>query len=123
MTDRGPTGRAQDAFDDADFPAYTMGRAAEILGVTPDFLRSLDATGLFTPERSGGGHRRYSRTQLQLAARVRELLDAGHTVLTAACRIANLERELDHTRARLTEPEEHEDQRANRRTTRKEANP
>jgi hypothetical protein len=33
------------AFDDADFPAYTMGRAAEIIGVTPAFLRSLGAAG------------------------------------------------------------------------------
>ena len=120
MTDRGPTGRAQDAFDDADYPAYTMGRAAEILGVTPDFLRSLDATGLFTPERSGGGHRRYSRTQLQLAARVRELLDAGHTVLTAVCRMAELERELEEARDRLAELGAEDDQ---GRTARKGASP
>ena len=29
-------------FDDEDYPAYTMGRAAEMLGTTPGFLRSLD---------------------------------------------------------------------------------
>ena len=40
-----PTDRAQHAFDDADYPAYTMGRAAEMLGVTPDFLRSLGPAG------------------------------------------------------------------------------
>ncbi|EQD81845.1 MerR family transcriptional regulator [Saccharopolyspora erythraea D] len=97
------TSRASRAFDDADYPAYTMGRAAEMLGVTPDFLRSLDAAGLLAPERSDGGHRRYSRTELTLAARVRELLDAGHTVLSAACRIAELERDLAAARARLAE--------------------
>ena len=64
------------AFEDADFPAYTMGRAAEILGVTPAFLRSLGTAGLIQPERSHGGHRRYSRHQLQLAARVRQLQEA-----------------------------------------------
>lgn len=77
-------------FDDADFPAYTMGRAAEMIGVTPAFLRSLGAAGLIEPERSLGGHRRYSRHQLQLAGRVRQLLDEGMP-LAAACRIVILE--------------------------------
>ena len=27
--------------DDEDYPAYTMGRAAEIIGVSQDFLRRL----------------------------------------------------------------------------------
>ncbi|WP_019854349.1 MerR family transcriptional regulator [Actinopolyspora mortivallis] len=104
MSEARPTDRADRAFDDADYPAYTMGRASEILGVTPDFLRSLDnTTGLLTPARSEGGHRRYSRAQLRLAARVRELLDQGHTVLSAVCRIAELERDLERTRARLAE--------------------
>jgi MerR family transcriptional regulator/heat shock protein HspR len=77
-------------FDDADFPAYTMGRAAEMIGVTPAFLRSLGAAGLIEAERSLGGHRRYSRHQLQLAGRVRQLLDEGMP-LAAACRIVKLE--------------------------------
>ena len=77
-------------FDDADFPAYTMGRAAEMIGVTPAFLRSLGAAGLIEPDRSLGGHRRYSRHQLQLAGRVRQLLDDGMP-LAAACRIVVLE--------------------------------
>ncbi|GAA0517696.1 MerR family transcriptional regulator [Saccharopolyspora subtropica] len=97
--------RVPDAFDDVDYPAYTMGRAAEMLGVTPDFLRSLEAAGLLAPKRSTGGHRRYSRTELTLAARVRELLDDGLTVLTATCRIVELERELHAARARIAELE------------------
>lgn len=75
---------------DADTPAYTMGSAAGLIGVTPAFLRSLGAAGLIEPERSLGGHRRYSRHQLRLAGRVRELLDEGMP-LTAACRIVTLE--------------------------------
>ncbi|MEV0087377.1 helix-turn-helix domain-containing protein [Saccharopolyspora sp. NPDC050642] len=106
MTDQSPADRAASAFDDADYPAYTMGRAATMLGVTPEFLRSLDAAGLLTPDRSAGGHRRYSRTELTLAARVRELLDSGLTVLSAACRIAELERDLAATHhARAAEHE------------------
>ena len=80
-------------FDDEDYPAYTMGRAAEMLGTTPGFLRSLDEAKLIHPQRSEGGHRRYSRYQLRLAARARELLDNG-TALDAACRIIILEDQL-----------------------------
>jgi DNA-binding transcriptional MerR regulator len=85
---------AAEKFDDEDYPAYTMGRAAEIIGVTPGFLRSLDEAKLFTPQRSAGGHRRYSRYQLRLAARARELVDSG-TALDAACRIIILEDQLE----------------------------
>jgi hypothetical protein len=74
-----------DKLDDEDYPAYSMGRAAEILGVTPGFLRGLDAAKLFVPQRSAGGHRRYSRYQLRLAHRARDLVDQG-TALDAACR-------------------------------------
>jgi MerR HTH family regulatory protein len=85
--------KTADKFDDDDYPAYTMGRAAEMLGTTPGFLRSLDEAKLITPQRSAGGHRRYSRSQLRLAARARELLDEG-IGLDAACRIIILENQL-----------------------------
>jgi DNA-binding transcriptional MerR regulator len=89
-------------FDDADFPAYTMGRAAEMIGVTPAFLRSLGAAGLIEPERSHGGHRRYSRHQLQLAGRVRQLLDDGMP-MAAACRIVTLEDRLAAAHRRIVD--------------------
>jgi DNA-binding transcriptional MerR regulator len=82
-----------DKFDDEDYPAYSMGRAAEMLGVTPAFLRGLGVAKLVEPQRSSGGHRRYSRYQLRLAARARELVDHG-TPLEAACRIIFLEDQL-----------------------------
>ncbi|WP_082324969.1 MerR family transcriptional regulator [Rhodococcus opacus] len=91
--DRDPAGK----LDDEDYPAYSMGHAAEILGVTQAFLRSLDAAKLLTPERSEGGHRRYSRYQLRLAARARELIDQG-TALDSACRIIILEDQLAEAR-------------------------
>jgi len=83
-----------DMLDDDDYPAYTMGRAAEIVGASQDFLRRLDEAKLFTPFRSAGGHRRYSRYQLRLAARAREMVDHG-TALEAACRIIILEDQLE----------------------------
>jgi MerR family transcriptional regulator/heat shock protein HspR len=73
-----------DALDDPDYPAYTTGRAAAVLGVRP--------------ARSAGGRRRYSRRQLAVAARIRELLDQGHP-LAAARRILDLEDDLAAERA------------------------
>ena len=86
--------------DDQDYPVATMGQAAQLLGVQPAFLRSLDAAGFLTPQRSPGGHRRYSRRQLALAARMRELFDEGMT-LDAAARIVMLHDELAETKEEL----------------------
>ncbi|MFE2418812.1 MerR family transcriptional regulator [Streptomyces hokutonensis] len=88
---------ADDSFsriDDDDYPAYTMGRAAELLGTTQGFLRAIGEARLITPLRSEGGHRRYSRYQLRIAARARELVDHG-TSVEAACRIIVLEDQLE----------------------------
>jgi DNA-binding transcriptional MerR regulator len=102
-----PAPDAPDKFDAEHYPAYTMGRAAEMLGTTPGFLRSLDEAKLIEPQRSPGGHRRYSRYQLRIAARVRELVDQG-TGLDAACRIVTLEDQL-HEAQRLNAQLRHPD--------------
>lgn len=81
---------------------FSMGRATETIGVTPAFLRSLDEAGLIEPERSAGGHRRYSQHQLDLAVRVRTLLDEGF-LLAAACRIVTLEDRLEAAHRRIRE--------------------
>ncbi|MCX5332687.1 MULTISPECIES: MerR family transcriptional regulator [unclassified Streptomyces] len=88
--DRSP---AVDRLDDDHHPAYTMGRAAEVIGASPGFLRALGEAGLIAPIRSEGGHRRYSRHQLRLAARARDLVDQG-TPVEAVCRIIGLEDQL-----------------------------
>ena len=95
-----PRERAPDQFDDDDYPAYTMGRAAEMIGATPAFLRAVGEARLIVPLRSEG-HRRYSRYQLRIAARVRELVDQG-TPIDAACRIVMLEDQLEEAQ-RLNE--------------------
>ena len=83
-----------DMLDDEDYPAYTMGRAAAILGVSQEFLRRLGEVKLIEPLRSAGGHRRYSRYQLRLAGRARQLCDEG-TPIEAAARIIILEAQLE----------------------------
>ncbi len=95
---------AADRFDDEHYPAYTMGRAAEMIGANPAFLRAVENAHLFDPVRSGGGHRRYSRYQLRLAARVRDIARHG-TPVEAACRIVILEDQLAEARERNHHPE------------------
>ncbi|MEU1868492.1 MerR family transcriptional regulator [Streptomyces gardneri] len=80
--------------DDDSYPAYTMGRAAEMLGTTQGFLRAIGEARLITPLRSEDGHRRYSRSPLRIAARARELVDHG-TPIEAARRIVMLEVRLE----------------------------
>jgi MerR family transcriptional regulator/heat shock protein HspR len=81
------------ALDDGAYPGYAMGAAADAIGVTPAFLRSAEAAGLFEAHRSTGGHRRYSRQDLQRADRARQLVDEGIR-MDAAVRIVSLEYQL-----------------------------
>ena len=91
-----------DNLDDLDYPAFTTGQAADLLGVQQAFLRSLDTAELLRPQRSGGGHRRYSRRQLQFAARIRVLFDEGHS-LAATARIIGLEDDLATAQNQIAE--------------------
>ena len=90
-------GQSDDMLDDENYPAYTMGRAAEIVGCSQDFLRRLGEAKLIDPHRSAGGHRRYSRIELRLAARAHEMCEHG-TDMAAACRIIILEDQLAEAR-------------------------
>jgi DNA-binding transcriptional MerR regulator len=93
-------GQSDEMLNDENYPAYTMGRAAEIVGCSQDFLRRLGEAKLIDPHRSTGGHRRYSRNQLRLAARAHELCAQG-TDLAAACRIITLEDQLADARRQI----------------------
>jgi len=90
-------GQPDDMLDDENYPAYTMGRAADIVGCSQDFLRRLGEAKLIDPHRSPGGHRRYSRAQLRLAARAHRMCEQG-TDMAAACRIIILEDQLAEAR-------------------------
>jgi MerR family transcriptional regulator, heat shock protein HspR len=88
------------ALDDVDAEVYTIGQAAELLGVPVAALRRLDDAGALRPGRSAGRHRRYSRRQLGLAQRMLALVAEG-TAIAAARRIADLEGEVRDLRDQL----------------------
>jgi MerR family transcriptional regulator/heat shock protein HspR len=96
------------SLDDPAHPVLTMSQAAELLGVQAAFLRSLDSAGVLAPHRSSGGHRRYSRHQLELAARIRELLDGGHSLASAQL-IVGLQDDLADARADAAEARDERD--------------
>lgn len=98
-----------ETLDDPDRPTYTVGQAAELLGVQIAFLRSLDSAGVVEPARSAGGHRRWSRRQLRVVTRFRVLLDDGHSLGSADVivrlqdDVSALRGELADTRRRLND--------------------
>ncbi|MGW0640217.1 MerR family DNA-binding transcriptional regulator [Nocardia salmonicida] len=85
---------AADKLDDGTYPTYSLGRAAELLGVIPAFLRGLDAARLLTAQRCEGGHRRYSRYQLRIAALLERTRRCRWQRPDASCRIVILEDQL-----------------------------
>jgi DNA-binding transcriptional MerR regulator len=85
--------------DDAA-PLYTVSQAAALLGVRTAFLRRLDTEGIVSPDRSPGGQRRYSRTEIDHVAAVVGLMGEGMT-LAGAQRIIELENEVARLRRQL----------------------
>ena len=84
---------------------YVISVAAELAGVHPQTLRIYERKGLLRPARTGGGSRRYSEADIGMLRRIQELTNEGLNlagvmrVLELESRIAQLEAELERTRA------------------------
>ena len=87
--------------DNLDAPLYTVGQVAAMLSVQPAFLRRLDSEDLVSPERSGGGQRRYTRTEIDQIHRVNELAGEGLT-LAGIRRLLVLEAEVAHLKQEVS---------------------
>ena len=60
---------------------YKMSTVCRRTGFNQAILRAWERRyGLLRPERTGGGHRLYTDEDLHVLGRVRELLEAGHTI-------------------------------------------
>ena len=56
---------------------YVISVFAEIAGVHPQTLRNYERTGLLNPQRTEGGSRRFSDSDLNDIRRIQELTNAG----------------------------------------------
>lgn len=88
--------------DNLDAPLYSVGQVSTMLNVQPAFLRRLDAEAVVCPDRTSGGQRRYSRSEIHLVHRVTELVDEGFT-LAGVRRLIELEAENARLRGELDE--------------------
>ncbi len=69
----------------SDSHAFAISTAARMLGLTPHTLRKWeDRYGAISPSRTAGGDRRYSRADIERLARLKELVDGGHSISTIA---------------------------------------
>jgi DNA-binding transcriptional MerR regulator len=61
-----------------DLPVYSIGAVERMLGIPASTVRNWEERyGLVKPERSGGGHRLYTRTQVEQLRFVKERVDGG----------------------------------------------
>jgi MerR family transcriptional regulator, light-induced transcriptional regulator len=67
---------------------FTVKRAAELTGLTPDTVRAWERRyGVVAPTRSPGGYRLYDDAALRRLAAMKELVDSGWSVRSAAERV------------------------------------
>ncbi len=85
-----------------------------MLRVQPAFLRRLDSEDLISPERSDGGQRRYTRSEIDQIHRVSELAGEGLTLagirrlLALEAEVGQLKREVARLRAAQGSPRQGE---------------
>lgn len=85
---------------------YAISVVAELLGTGQQNIRLYERRGLLTPERTSGGTRQYSESDVMVLRRIGELLDEGLNlagvakVLELELDIAKLRRQLERARAR-----------------------
>ncbi|MDQ1466977.1 MAG: hypothetical protein QOH10_1392 [Actinomycetota bacterium] len=81
----------QERLNDPDEPLYTVGVAADLLGVDAQTIRRLQVAAVQTSARPSGNQRRYSRRDLEILAAAAELSRDG-IAAPAIGRILELER-------------------------------
>ncbi len=82
---------------DEDRGLYAISVVADLLGTGQQNIRLYERRGLLTPERTSGGTRQYSESDLVILRRIGELLDEGLNLAGVA---KVLELELDNARLR-----------------------
>jgi DNA-binding transcriptional MerR regulator len=93
---------------DGERGLYAISVVAELLGTGQQNIRLYERRGLLTPERTAGGTRQYSESDLAILRRIGELLEEGLNlagvakVLELELDNARLRREVERARSRST---------------------
>lgn len=90
---------------DGDRAVFVISVAAELTGMHPQTLRQYDRLGLVSPDRSGGGGRRYSPRDITLLREVQRLSQQEGVNLAGIKRVIELEHQVEALRARVEELE------------------
>lgn len=88
---------------DRDTPVYVISVAAELAGMHAQTLRQYDRLGLVTPQRTGGGGRRYSARDVTRLREVQRLSQDEGISLAGIQRIMELEHQVGALRVRVAE--------------------
>lgn len=82
---------------------FVISVAAQLAGMHPQTLRQYDRLGLVTPDRTGGGGRRYSQRDVDLLREVQRLSQEEGVNLAGIKRIIELENQVAALQERATE--------------------
>ncbi|WP_346957864.1 MerR family transcriptional regulator [uncultured Arthrobacter sp.] len=85
---------------EADVGVYAISVVAQLVGTGPQSIRLYERRGLLTPDRTAGGTRQYSETDLVVLRRISELLDEGLN-LAGVAKVLELEAANAKLRAEL----------------------
>ncbi|MCW2543072.1 MAG: MerR family transcriptional regulator [Frankiales bacterium] len=86
-----------------DPTVFVISVAAELAGMHPQTLRQYDRLGLVTPERTGGGGRRYTQRDVELLREVQRLSQEDGVNLAGIKRIIELEHQVEALQERVQE--------------------
>lgn len=76
-------------------PRYQIRVAAEMAGLSPLVIRAWERRyGILEPERTSGGYRTFSTTDIEVLKRLKELTDEGMAISQAAALVPGIRREL-----------------------------
>lgn len=89
---------------------FVISVAAQLAGMHPQTLRQYDRLGLVSPQRTGGGGRRYSEADVARLREVQRLSQEEGVNLAGIKRIIELENQVAALRQRLAEVTHERDQ-------------
>jgi MerR family transcriptional regulator, heat shock protein HspR len=86
-------------------PVYVISVAAQLSGMHPQTLRQYDRLGICSPDRTGGGGRRYSARDIEVLREVQRLSQDDGVNLAGIKRIRELEDQVAALSRRIAELE------------------